>query len=111
MNYNDLPIDVQAIIINYLDIDTKRILGIYNKIKIDPLFTKKISTIPHVKNINSSCENNYIVSLYPYVIKHIITNNSTNPMVIYTIYNIEQVESYHYDDGVVEYLPRLLSID
>ncbi|NBO71608.1 MAG: hypothetical protein EBU66_13565 [Bacteroidetes bacterium] len=53
MQIKDLPIELQYKIIRFLDIDTRRILGIYTHLKVPNVLKEKIENIPKVQSYNS----------------------------------------------------------
>jgi hypothetical protein len=103
--YNDLPIQIQNKIIRLLDIDTRRKLGIYVKLKIPNNLASKLSNIEKIKKFETIFEINFIVCVYPYIIKHIMNTNK----YIYCIYNIESTYCHYYSNiGYDKIMPRLL---
>lgn len=107
--FNELPTHLQYKIIRLLDIDTRRVLNIYSKINIIPSLNNKLLNLQKIRNIYNDLENHYILSIYPYVIKHTVTKLSSTSNWSYCIYNSEAIECYYYGDNmIIENLPRLL---
>lgn len=53
LQVKSLPIELQYKIISFLDIDTRRILGLYTKLKVPQELKNKLENLPKIQSYNS----------------------------------------------------------